>query len=190
MARDYYINGEVLVRVKGKVGSSIATIQQLGLTDRDGIVQITPQYIHEDIPVDAWGDAPPEIQFFLGTMNVSMTLVHFDQAILEECLRLSQAGPTTAGTLPRAGTRMGGGASRFAAGNNYIGLNLTAPANAQPWRFFFSYLTGPPVVWPLGTRRSHVRLNWRVIPYTTDPYQDGSFAASTNVVLWDRNADT
>lgn len=190
MARDFFIAGEVLVRVKGKTGSTISTLQQLGLTDRDGIVTVTPEFIHEDIPVDAWGDAPPEIQVFLGTLNVRMTLVHFDYLILEECLRLSMGGPTTPGTLPHAGQRMGGGVARFAAGNNFIGLNLTSPTNALPWRFYYAYLTGPPAVWPLGTRRSHVSLNWRCVPYTIDPWNSGNGAADSTVVLWDRTADS
>ena len=63
---------------------------------------------HEAIPVDAWGDAAPEEQFFLAGVRVSMTLVHFDQDVIEECMKLSQAGASAIGTLPRAGTRMGG----------------------------------------------------------------------------------
>ena len=188
MARDYQINGEVMVQVKGKAGSAIASLSNLGLTDRDGIVTITPNFIHEGIPVDAWGDASPEEQFFLAGIGVRMTLVHFDQDVIEECMKLSQAGAAAIGTLPRAGSRMGGGVARFAAGNNYIGLNLTSPVQSKPWRFYFTRLTNPPFTWPLGTRRSHVVLNWEVVPYTIDPWNAGAGALGT--VYFDRVLDT
>jgi hypothetical protein len=191
MARDYQINGEVMVSVKGMVGSSISSLSQLGLTDREGIVRISPRFIHEDIPVDAWGDAPPEIQFFLSDVTVSMTLVHYDEDVLDEVVRLSMGGGGSAGVdgvFPRAGTRMGGGVARFAAGNKFIGLNLSSPVGGKPWRFYFTYLSANPFVLPLGTRRSHTQLMWRAIPYTIDPWNAGAGANGT--VIWDHTLDT
>lgn len=189
MARDFQINGETMVLVKSNPQSSIATLSQLGLSDN--AISWAPVFRHMDIAVDAWGGdngPPPEVQCFLEEVNIRMTLVHFDRTVLEECMRLSVAGGAVEGTLPRAGTRMGGGAARFAAGNNFIGLNLTSPVNNRPMRFYFAYLTGQPVEWPIGTRRTVVSMNWRCIPYTVDPWNAGLGALGT--VIYDHVLDT
>jgi hypothetical protein len=188
MARDFYINGEALVRVKGHSASLIANVSELGLSNAQ--IRVTPQFRHKDIGVEAWGDAPPEVQVMLGTVSVTMTLVHFDPDVLNECLRLSQAGPSAGnpGVLPHAGTRLGGGVARFAPGNNFMGLNISSTAALRPWRFFFSYLTGPPMEFPLGNEKSIVTLNWRVIPYTIDPWNSGLGAFGS--VLYDNGADS
>lgn len=186
MVRDYQINGESMVSVKGPAGSAISSLTQLGLADSP--IQISMNFVHEDIPVDAWGRrVPPETQFMLAECDVRMTLIHYDPGVLDECLRLSMAGAPSVGQLPRAGTRMGGGQPRFASGNNFIGLNILSPVAMKPWRFFFSYLAQTPMTYPLGTERSIVSLNWRVIPYTQDPWNDGSGAQGTT--LWDYSTD-
>lgn len=187
MTRDFFINGETMVSVKGPAGSAISSLTELGLTD-EGVVTITPQIFHDKITVDAWGDAPPEIQVRLGILTVSMTLVHFDPAILEECWRLSMGGPATVGMVARAGARMGNNVARFAAGNNFIGLNCYSPIAGRPYRFYYAYLQGNPATWPLGTKRSLVQLNWEVVPYTQDPWQAG--LGATNQILWDRTLDS
>lgn len=190
MARDYFINGEHMVFVKGRADSAvIGTIQQLGLADSP--IVVTPNFRHLDIAVDAWGGdqgPPPEIQCLLADVNVRMTLVHFDRAVIDECLRLSMGGPTAIGVLPRAGARMGNNTARFAAGNNFMGLNIASPVGGKPWRFYFSYLTGPPMEFPLGNRRSVVTMNWRVVPYTIDPWNNS--LGAQGVVLWDHTLDT
>lgn len=188
MGRDIYINGETMVNVKGNSGSAIGSLTQLGLTDPQGIVTITLNYNHDDILVDAFGpNVPMDEQVFLSDAEITMTLVHFDEAVLEECLRLSLAAPVF-GQLSRAGTRMGANNARFAVGNSYIGLNIASPVAAKPWRFLTAYLTGPPVSWPLGTKRSLVSLKWRAVPYVQDPWGGGT--GSQGVVLFDRTADT
>lgn len=189
MARDYQINGEVMVFVKSNPASTIGTLTQLGLSDSS--ISWAPVFKHMDIAVDAWGGdngPPPEVQCFLQEVNISMTLVHFDRAVLEECMRLSVGGGAVEGSLPRAGSRMGNNAARFAAGNNYIGLNLSGPVSNRPMRFYFAYLTGQPVTYPIGTRRSVVSMNWRAIPYTQDPWNSGAGALGT--VIYDHVLDT
>lgn len=189
MARDYKINGESMVAVKSNPLSTIGSLTNLGLSD--GPIIWTPNYRHMDIAVDAWGGdqgPPPEIQCFLADVTIRMTLVHFDRGVLEECMRLSLGGGGAEGTLPRAGSRMGNGAARFAAGNNFIGLNISSPVEGRPMRFLFAYLTGPPVEYPVGTRRSVVACNWRAVPYTVDPWNGGVGAQGT--VLWDHTSDT
>ena len=189
MARDYYINGECLVQVKGRSDSSIASLTQLGLADRP--VSISFTHKHMDIDVDTHGGdqgEPPEQQYLLSEVTVSMNLVHVDRAVLEECERLSMGNPTIVGTLPRAGTRMGGGVARFAVGNNYIGLNLTSPVLSRPFRFYFAYLANSPSELPLGVRRSVIACTWRVVPYIVDPWNDGVGAEGS--ILWDNVSDS
>ena len=186
MARDYFINGECLVRVKGATNSTIANLSELGLADNP--IRVSYEFKHSDIKVDAWGSVPPESQFMLAVANVSMTLVHIDRTVLDECVRLSMGGGSAVGVFPRAGTRMGGGGARFATTNNLIGLNLTSPVGSKPYRFLYSYLSAPPLEIPLGVEKSIFTLQWRVIPYTIDPWNNGLGAAGT--ALWDHTADT
>lgn len=187
MARDFFINGETLVQVKSNTASSISSLSELGLAE--GEIRCVPGFRHMDIIVNAWGNGqvPPEVQFMLSDITIQMTLVHVDTTVLRECVRLSMAGASAEGTLPHTGARMGNNAARFAAGNNYIGLNLTSPIGGLPWRFLTAYLTGPPFDWPLGTERSVVTCNWRAIPYTTDPYNGGN--GSLGAILWDHSSD-
>lgn len=189
MARDYQINGEAMVSVKSNPLSSIAALTQLGLSDNSISWSVT--FKHMDIAVDAWGGdngPPPEVQAFLIEANIQMTLVHFDRTVLEECVRLSTGGGAVEGSLPRAGSRMGGGVARFAAGNNFIGLNISGPVSNRPLRFYFAYLTGTPIVYPIGTRRTVASMNWRAIPYTVDPWNGGAGALGT--VIYDHTLDT
>lgn len=187
MTRAYYINGESMVSVKGNSNSAIASIQQLGLSD--GPIQVTFSFKHKDIQVDAWGGVvPPEVQVMLAEARISMTLVHFDNDILESCFRESLGGAASYGALARAGTLMGGNAARFAPTNHYIGLNILSPVEGQPYRFLYAYLAEQPLVFPLGTEKSLVQLNWRSIPWTIDPWNNGNGAAGT--LLFDNTLDT
>lgn len=191
MARDFFINGETLVSVTGPTGSTIATTQEFGLAADP--VRITPVFRHRDINVDAWGEAPADIQWMLAEVQVSFTLIHMDRAVLDECLRLSMGGPSAIGQMSRAGTRMGNNVVWPAVGNKFIQLFLSSPIGAKSWRFFFSYLTNPPMEFPLGTEKSMVPVNWRVIPYplaststASDPanVQGTSILGATNYQLW------
>lgn len=191
MSRDFYINGEALVLVKGMTGTGIATLSELGLAEDR--IQVSPRFYHEDIKVNAWGDVPPDVQWKNAEVFVTMSLVHFDPAILDICVRESMAGADSTGTggaglTQRAGLRMGGGVARFATGNHYIGLNIRAPQNGRNWRFRFAYLTNNPISYPLGVERSVVPLTWRAIPYTQDPWGAGVGSQSAN--LWDNELDT
>lgn len=191
MARDFYINGETMVYVKGRSDSGIGTLQELGLST--GPVTVSFDFRHRDINVNAWGDEiPPEVQWMLAGANVSMNLVHYDPSILDICVMESMAGAPAIGQMRRAGARMGNNGVRFAAGgllgNHFIGLNLASPVAGKPWRFYFSYLTQSPIQYPLGTEKSVVTLNWRAIPYTTDPWGGGTGAQGTP--LWDHTLDS
>ena len=83
---------------------------------------------------------------------------------------------------------MGGGWPRFNSNNHYIGLNIASPVGIEPWRFYFAYLANNPYEFPLGTEKSVVKLNWRIVPYTEDPWGNGTGAQGT--VLFDNVLDT
>ncbi len=107
MVRQYYVNGESLVLVKGAVGSEIATLSELGLADSP--ITITQYWNHLDITVNAYGQAPPEIQWMNGWATITMRLVHFDPTVMDICARLSMGGAPAIGTVGRAGALMGNG---------------------------------------------------------------------------------
>lgn len=176
MARAFHVNGESLVLVKGRSDSAIGSLSQLGLCSDS--IRITLDFRHLDVPVDAYGQSTAETQFMGAEARIAMTLVHYDKAILNACLMESLAGAPTYGTIGRAGQLMGNGLALFAAGgvngNHYISLNITSPVDGVPWQFYTSYLTAPPIEYPLGTERSLVFLNWRAIAYSTDPYNGGT----------------
>lgn len=186
MSRTIFVNGESLVYVKGPQGSAIAALSELGLAQEQLRITLNPK--HEGVALDAWGGegSPMDIQIMLASVTVTMTLLHYDPDVLEECVRLGMGG-SAFGKLGRAGKLMGNGLSRFAAGNNFIGLNVASPVGQRPWRFLYSHTTGPAADYPLGARKSVVTVNWTVVPYTTDPWQGGSGA--TDYILFDRTLD-
>lgn len=175
MARDYFINGESLVKVSNQ---AIGGVQELGLTDSP--IQLSFQPHHMDIRVDAMGgQVPPDIQFMSMEARISMSLIHFDLSVLNACISASNAGGGL-GTMPRAGSLMGGGVALGAAGNNYITVGITSPVAANPFKFYACYLTDYP--WPLGTEKSVVHITWRAIAYAVDPQ------TALGVVVWDNSS--
>ena len=189
MARDYYISGPALVRVKGAANSVIATLSELGLSDTP--IQPTLTYKHTDLSIDAFGGVagvPPDVQWMGAEMTIPMTLIHFDLSILRACIRESAAGAAADGTLIRAGKRVGNNLPRFDAGNHYVSLNITSPDGGLPWRFLTCYLAGQPVIFPLGVERTGVILSWRAIPYQQDPYGGGT--GMEGAVLYDHQSDS
>ena len=198
MARDIFVAGEVMVSVKGSSASGISSLTQLGLADNSINIRLNPK--HMNVFADAWGserNGPPfEIQTFLADADITMTLVHFDPAVLDICFRESMGGASAAGTTARAGARLGNGAARFAATNRFIGLNLSGPVSSKPYRFYYTYLIGEQN-FPVGTERSIVTLHWKAIPATSDPWgggtQQGGTTAGTGALgalIWDNTADT
>lgn len=188
MARDFYINGETMVSVK----SSTFSLTQLGLAEAP--IQMTFDFRHKDILLDAWGsEIPADVQYKLAAVSINMTLIHFDATVLDNCMALSMAS-SMIGLTGRAGTRMGAGLGRFVSGNRYIGLNLASPVAGKPYRFYYAYLTQQPVVFPVGTEKTVATCNWRAIPYTTDPWGGGAGAGADPSVgggiIWDNTLDT
>lgn len=174
MARDFYINGECLVYVKGNGALGLGVSQngppgvwELGLAEEN--VTISPTFNHQDKMADSFGpNVPPELLWQLVEIQVRMTLVHFDKDVLNACAVESMAGGTLASMVP-AGTPMGGGLPLYTFGNHWIGLFLASPVGQLPWYLPAATLTRQPLEWPLGTSRSRVQLTWRCIPYAPQP---------------------
>lgn len=188
MARDYFIAGEVMAYVKGRAGTGIANLTELGLSSEQ--VRLTFSFKNKGIAVDAWGGElgpPAEIQVFLASVQIQLILVHFDPAVLDICMQESLGGTSAPGRMARAGARMCNNSVRFSATNHFISLNLASPVGNKPWRFYHAYLSEPPVAWPLGTERSAVTTNWTAIPQATDPWNGG--LGAFDAILWDNILD-
>src|SRR5678816_1194987 len=110
MARNYFVEGEAMVLVKGRSDSAIANLSQLGLTS-DQIV-ISVEYKHLEIGVNAYGYVPPEMQGMGMFARINMTLVHFDPTVLAACVGEALAGAPAFGQLGHAGALMGNGLAR------------------------------------------------------------------------------
>lgn len=199
MARDFLIPGEAMVFVRGPASSSIAgNGNQLGLSEDQ--IRVAPKFKYKDINVNAWGSdqVPVDVQRFLAWVDISMNLVHFDRDFLDECKRLMMGG-TLIGRTGRTGSRIGAGLGRWVQGNNYIGIAISSPVVAKPWRFWYCHMTEDPVEYPIGTERSVVAVNFRAIPYTADPWGGGTETPRTQpfttagqgsgeAVIWDHAA--
>lgn len=183
--RNFQVNGETLVKVKGGAhmsGKAIGKVTELGLTAK--AVQVIPNYRHRDwSPDDFGGEVPADVMWMLSDVTVKMDLVHYDPYVLEVCLGESMGGGGiqtnrfglgniaqpwnigAAGIMAPAARMLGKGLPMFASGNNYISLNLLSPQLALPYRFRHCYLSERPVVIPLGTEASVVQCTWRAVPY-------------------------
>lgn len=177
--------------MKSRSDSAIATTTALGLSDVG--IRITLNTRYDDIMVDAWGqEVPVDVQTMLSDAQINMTLVHFDRGVLDVVLALSMGGGgISIGQVVSAGQRLGQGLPIFSPGNSLISLNLTSPVGNKPFLFPTTYLTGPGMEYPIGTKRSIVNLNWRALPYAfptqanggiADPYNGG--LGSQGVPLW------
>ena len=183
MAAVIFENGPTIVSVKGPSGSSISSLSTLGVADSP--ITVSQKNSFDNVIVDPFGPSVPvDLQYNLTEMMVSMNLIYFDETVLRECMRLSNAGGSAAGTMPRAGTLMGGGNARFAAGNNFIGLNLSSAVESVPWRFYSAFIADS-FNWPLGTQRSSLNIVWRCIPYSVN-----ILSGSAGALLYDHTADT
>ena len=163
MARAIFVNGPTLVTANGN---------ELGLADAPITVSLTID--HEDVKADAWGNGTFDVQFMSAEMTVSMNLIHFDRTVLDTCVANAMATANIG--------QLAGGGSLLRGTGSLISLRLTSPIAAKPWTFPNAFLHQAPMRFPLGTSKSVVQLNWRVIPSIADPYNGG--AGSAGFVLW------
>lgn len=219
-SRAFQVMGPVMVAVKGGAHTStlVASLDesvQLGLSSDQ--IKISPRFVHDDLRCSDFGpSAPPDVQTRLADATISMTLVHYDQFVLDQLLRESLASydrleRTMA--VSTAAKPLGAGLPMYYSGNHLVSLNLiptlsTSGYLASPYRFRACYLEDQPVVIPVGTTTSYVEVKFRAIPYkplwalasgTTPPGTVTRFLnqqvhvmqeiASSGVVLWDFNPD-
>jgi hypothetical protein len=163
MARQYYINGQAMVNYNGS---------QLGLTDNNGRVTITPTPHHLPIEVDGFFQCPPERQCTLVEAFVSMTLVHFDISIFEEAMANSTQGATE-GILPYGGTLLG-------ANNGYGTLLINSPVLGRTWTFPAAYIRDNYEL-PVGAERSLMRVTWHCVGYVADPWNNSQGSSGITV---------
>lgn len=209
MGRAWQIFGESLIRLRFGAhaqndvrvsGTSPAVagklIYELGLAAEN--ITIVPKILHHDIHADDFGpEAAPDTMWMLGDVSIRMTLIHYDDGVLNLGLansmggmNMNYLGETLA--MPPAGTLLGGGRPLYTSGCYYMGLNILPGTGRlqQPWNFPAAYLAMPPMELPLGTSPSNVRLTWRALPYVSSLARSGEFVRSNRAVLWDRITDT
>lgn len=139
MSREFFINGETLVTVKGGQHTSgllylpnTATEYQIGVGNVKAIasgapaaelglavdqIQVTPRWKHRDFRADDFGpDVPPEVMVNIADVQIHMTLIHFDHDVLDGCWSEAMGGAggeaVDAGgiVLPLLGQVLGAGA--------------------------------------------------------------------------------
>lgn len=162
MARAFYLAGETIVKTDGS---------ELGLAEAP--IVVTPRFKHADVNTDEFDSAPCEVLCQGADVIIRMTLVHYDDSILQTAMQKSMAD--SYGTLQANGTIMRAGST-----NSYVSLVLQSVLE-DDWTFPNAYLAEMPVEMPLGTGRSLVKLTWRAIPYASEisPLSNAS-------VLWTR----
>jgi hypothetical protein len=209
MARDFQITGGVMVKVK--VGAHVplsgafvgGRYVELGLSSDS--IRITPVLRHRDVVPDDFGpDAPAEVMAQLAEVRIDMTLVHYDQEVLETCIAESTGGAMPDGVggflfgrLPPGGSLLGNYCQPLASGCHFVSLNLVPFDNDQQgWRFPTSYLADTPVMLPLGTKASMTDVSWRAVPYVVPaeltantPNYSGEIISS-GASLWSHTLDS
>lgn len=185
MTRSVNVHGEAMIYVKGPQGSLIQNLTEFGLAESETRITVTPLF--KDVNLNAWGEAPLDVQRKLAFITCTATMLQYDVAVMAELVRLATGG-TVEGRLGRAGRLMGNGLGRFANGNNYVGFNLAAPQSGRPWRFLYAYLQSPIGDYQEGTNVETVAVTFRGVPYTADPWNGGSGASE--YVLYDRSLDS
>jgi len=165
LARNYYVNGQCLVKYNGS---------ELGLTDNQGKVTIVPQFSYLPIEVDGFFQNPPERQVTLYAVDISMTLVHFDSAVFTQAVANSTQG-SIEGTFPYGGKLLG-------ANGGYGVLTLASPVQNAPWTFNSVYIKDHYTL-PIGAERSLLEIIWTAVGYISDPWNNG--AGAQGIVVYD-----
>ena len=176
------------------VAPAIPTLKQLGLAE--GPIVVRPTFKTQDMHTDDFGpEVPADVMLMLAEVNIDMTLIQYDDDVLETCVADAMGGGAP-GVNAGAGTPMGAMLPVGVSGNHYISLNISSTVLGRVWRFRASYLTSN-VELPLGTSRTAAKLTWRAIPYVSPErsFANASILTSTDflkssgVVLWDHSAD-
>jgi hypothetical protein len=190
MARGFTVYGEVMVYVTGAIFDN--TLVELGLcTDS---IQIAPRIKNREIMTDDFGDeVPAEVMAKMTDALVTMTLIHYDEETLSDCVRQSMGGVQLGsnpdwqdGVCGPTGRTMGGGVPLGYFGNRYVTLYLMSAVDARPWRFPATYILDG-YDYPVGSKASEVQLTFRAIPYISPVDENGNVVEilSDGAIVWD-----
>jgi len=173
--RDWYINGEGLVSVRGGAhlySGQGANVTELGLSF--DAIKIMPDFEQTEIYTDDVGKKVPiDIMWDGGVVNIEMNLIHYDPVMLDICIAESMGGMDplqsfgNTRTVGPNGTLLRGNKDLFASGCHLMSLSISSPEALNPYHFLACYLTAPPMKIPLGTDASIVNLQWQSIPYSS-----------------------
>ena len=181
MARKFYIYGETLVYVKF---TDQGEFQELGMSSSP--IEVIPRFIHQDKTTDSLGpEIPVEIMWQLADCRIAMNLIHYDDTILQTCVRESMGGKLAdLFGMAEPGTLMMNMANPTKGHTMVLGLRTIR--KSKRWRFPSAYLAGQPLELPLGLDSSVAALNWRAVPAMSRTYAyDADFNAD-DLAVWQR----
>lgn len=102
MVRDFIIDGECLVKVKGGLhmsGFPIGVRSELGLATDE--IRVIPHFRYQGVPCDDFGkEVFPEQLWALASLDIHMTLIHWDPVVLEACLMEAMGGGFSRASTP------------------------------------------------------------------------------------------
>ena len=169
-------------------GQALGSVSELGLCSDQ--VKITPTFTHEDIQCNDFGPkAPPDVMARLADVRLQMTLIHYDEDVLDALMNESTGGGSyfqvlgnnflhPAGMLAPNGTPLGGGRPMYMSGNHLVSIGVTSPDLGKSYTFVSCYMDEQPCVIPLGSEASQVEVTFRAIPYVPI-YQSGDRGQSS-----------
>jgi hypothetical protein len=121
MPRQYVLNGETLVEVRGGCHASgfpIGVLSELGLAEDQ--IRISPQINFKDINVNDFGpNVPADLLRMLSSVKISMTLVNYSPEVLDICIAESMG---ISRTIPDIGIP-GVSTVRLSPDNGEVGAN-------------------------------------------------------------------
>lgn len=187
MARNYYVNGETLVKLKGgahlqNFGMSGSSVVTLGVAADP--IEISYNFNHQDQHTDRFtNEKPVDVMWMGGDAIIKINLIHFDNDILDTAISESMDGYSpNNGSTGIPGLTLGHNLAPYASGCRYMGLGLTSSITSGR-SFPTCYLHQQPVQVPLGTKRSIVQVQFRAVRYAK-MNTDGTVAESASL-LWE-----
>ena len=183
MTRSLQIPGATLLSVKGGShlsGLPVGVLTELGLAVDS--VRVAPQFSYDDTLVDGFGPyVPADVQWKLGTVEISCKLIQFDVDVLDTIVNESMGKGTgnATGKMAPTGSFLGGRKEMYSSGCHFFSLTLYTDAmvfgSGFPWRFRRCHLWQRPIIQPVGVDAQQVEVTFRALPYA-DPYRSGLYS--------------
>lgn len=189
MGRQYQVNGETLVKLKGgthlqNFGMSGSAVVTLGVAADP--ITISYNLNHLDIHTDKYTQEKPVDVMWMGAdAIIKMNLIHWDNDILNTAVSEAMDGydpdALVSGGTGIPGLTLGHNLDPYSSGCRYMGLGLTSTVTSGR-SFPTCYLHQQPIQMPLSTEKSIVQVTFRAIRYSK-MNSDGTVAEPS--LLWE-----